>query len=330
MEIGAEVVPVPRMGLLGEYHLDLRDQVSAVESGGFGPMDRKGIPLVDYDRLFRGRTAADGKRAYGVHYTPVTIAQYGLGSLNRYYSTGDPESCGGFLRQADWLLENLDTTPQGFGVWLHQFEFPAYQLKPPWVSAMAQGQGMSVLLRAHELTNDQKYLDAASRAFGSFLHDISEGGVCTYDGEDSLWLEEFPSCPPSRVLNGFIFALWGVLDLYRVTGDSRARDVWQGGLHTLKTNLHRYERVFWSCYDLLRRTISSLGYHQLHVLQLDVLSQLTGEQTFAECARRWQAYADGQYRLRRLVMRKAVGALRRAGLSPSPAVVGISIHSPSG
>ena len=118
------------------------------------------------------------------------------------------------------------------------------------------------------------------------------------------------------------------MDLYRVTGDSKARDVWQGGLHTLKTNLHRYERVFWSCYDLLRRTISSPGYHQLHVLQLDVLSQLTGEPMFAEYAQRWQAYADGQHRLRRLVMRKAAGAMRRAGLLTQPAVIGVSINLP--
>jgi len=316
IEVGSE---------LRGYYLDLSELAQFVEREGYGPLPDDGIPVVDYDRLFRGRAAINGKRVYGAHRTPVTIAQYALGSLSRCYTTGNREFCSCFLRQAQWLLENLVTTSQGFGVWLHQFEFLNYQLKPPWVSAMAQGQGMSVLLRAYQLTNDQKYLDAASQAFGAFQYDISEGGVCMHDDEGNLWLEEFPTHPPSRVLNGFMFALWGVLDLYRVTGDSKARDVWQGGLHTLKTNLHRYERVFWSCYDLLRRTISSPGYHQLHVLQLDVLSQLTGEPIFAECAQRWRAYADGQYRLRRLVMRKAAGALRRAGLSPSPAVVGISI-----
>lgn len=318
-----EIGHVSEKTLLGDYYLDLSKSDHIYDL-----MDKRGIPLSDYDRLFRGNALANGERIYGVHYTPVTIAQYGLDNLSRYYATEDPEFCSRFLRQAKWLLENLEATSRGFGVWLHRFEFPIYRLKPAWVSAMAQGQGMSVLLRAYQLTNDQKYLDAASQAFGSFQYDIGEGGVCTHDDEGNLWLEEFPTRPPSRVLNGFIFALWGVMDLYRVTGDSKARDVWQSGLHTLKTNLHRYERVFWSCYDLLRRTISSLGYHQLHVLQLDVLSQLTGEPTFAEYAQRWQAYADGQYRLRRLVMRKAAGALRRAGLLPQPAVIGVSINLP--
>ena len=38
------------------------------------------------------------------------------------------------------------------------------QLPPGWYSAMGQGQGMSTLVRAFNLTGDKKYLETAEKA----------------------------------------------------------------------------------------------------------------------------------------------------------------------
>jgi hypothetical protein len=313
-------------GHLGNYYLDLSEAAPFIASGAVGPLDADGIPMADYDVAFRGHPAADPERRYGVHYTPVTTAEYALGNLGCYLTTRDPNFRGVFIRQADWLRRNL-TVGARFGVWLHTFEFPPYGLAAPWVSAMAQGEGVSVLLRAHEMTRDPVYLTAACHAFGAFLHDFSEQGVSVRDEHGDLWLEEFPTTPPVHVLNGFIFALWGVLDFYRVTRDSRARSVWEEGVQTLRKNLHRYELNWWSRYDLRSRSACSAHYHRTHVRQLFVMADLADEPVFAEYAKRWQAFADGRRRRRRFAGRVARGLLRRAGLLPERAVRGVSVSS---
>ena len=38
--------------------------------------------------------------------------------------------------------------------------------------------------------------------------------------------------------------------------------------------------------------LASPFYHQLHVVQLRVMSKLTGDQSFAEVAERWAGYAQ--------------------------------------
>lgn len=309
---------------LGHYYLEYTDASHQIESGRVGPLDAQGIPLADYDALFRGHPSVDQSRTYGVHYTPVTVAEYGLGLWSRYLASRDAELRSRFLAQADWFVATLKDLP-GFGVWLHDFAFPVYNLEPPWVSAMAQGQGVSVLLRAFQLTGDDRYLAAATSAFGAFKIDIHFGGVSCED-MGYLWLEEFPCSPPTHVLNGFVYALWGVLDYLRVTNSNDARLLWDRGIVTIRANLHRYELAFWSRYDLNTRHLASAHYHNVHVLQLGILSALTGDLVLSDYHLRWKAYENGARRWRRWCEQKARGLLRRTGLLPRPEIHGVSVH----
>ena len=52
-------------------------------------------------------------------------------------------------------------------------------------------------------SKDPKYLDAARRAFE---HPIHQGGVAFTDASGDLWFEEYIVCPPTHILNGFIWA----------------------------------------------------------------------------------------------------------------------------
>ncbi|NJP32587.1 D-glucuronyl C5-epimerase family protein [Micromonospora thermarum] len=57
------------------------------------------------------------------------------------------------------------------------------------------------------------------------------------DEEGFLWLEEYPVTPGvtgERVLNGHIFALYGVYDYWRLTADSRAVAIFDGAASTLR------------------------------------------------------------------------------------------------
>ena len=64
-----------------------------------------------------------------------------------------------FLNNADWLVDNA-INKGSFSLLQYNFPLPIYNLKAPWFSAMANGQVLQVLIKAHEITLDSKYLTA--------------------------------------------------------------------------------------------------------------------------------------------------------------------------
>lgn len=313
--------------ILGDYYLDFSKRVTPVMSGCFGPFDADGVPLVDNDKLFNNSPIVGKKDAYGIHYTPVTIAQFGLSLYSSHLQKPNPKYYNLFISQADWHVNNISATSDGGGVWLHNFEFPIYNLHKPWISAMAQGQGISLVLRAYQATKNSKYLDAACRAYQSLNSEVITGGVSTRDHLGNLWLEEYPTDPPSHVLNGFIFAIWGVLDFYRATNDINAGIMYKECIKTLRDNIKKYEGVFWSKYDIHTRENISLSYHMIHVMQLQVLAQLTNDSILIETARRWGDYATGKYSIVRTAYRYTRALMRRLGFCNKKLVKGISFSS---
>ncbi len=106
--------------------------------------DSPGIPLLDYHGQI------------GLQYNPIAIAQWGLGNYNLYCADRDSARREKFLAASDWLCTNLEQNRFGISVWNHHFNWEYRNpLKSPWYSGLAQGQGISLLLRAH--------LDTASR-----------------------------------------------------------------------------------------------------------------------------------------------------------------------
>jgi hypothetical protein len=248
-----------------------------------GVYDASGVPQLDYHGHI------------GPQYNPIAIAQYGLGNYNLWRQSGDLSGKKKFFLIADWLSSHLEQNPQGLAVWNHHFDWEYRDtLRAPWYSALAQGQGISVLVRAHKESGDPKYLDAARRAFVSFQRPMAEGGVAFTDASGDLWLEEYIVSPPTHILNGFIWALWGVHDYALATKDAAAQELFSRGVRTLLHNLDRYDLGFWSLYEhsgTRLPMVASRFYHQLHIVQLRVMHRLTGEEKFAQVADRWQGYA---------------------------------------
>ena len=98
---------------------------------------------------------------------------------------------------------------------------------------MAQGQGISLLVRAHAANGGTKYLNAAGRAFQSFLAGTDQGGIAFTDAGGNLWFEEYLVSPPTHILNGFIWAAWGVYDYFLVTGSLQAKTLFEQLVKTL-------------------------------------------------------------------------------------------------
>ncbi|MGC2447081.1 MAG: D-glucuronyl C5-epimerase family protein [Candidatus Sulfotelmatobacter sp.] len=277
---------------LGEYYMLFTEKADYR-----GAYDPSRVPQLDYHGHI------------GLQYNPIAIAQYGLGNYNLWRQTGDPTRKQKFLLIADWLCSNLEPNAQGFAVWNHHFNWEYRDtLRAPWYSALAQGQGISLLVRAYKETGVPKYLDAARRAFVSFQHSIPDGGVAFTDESGDLWFEEYIVSPPTHILNGFIWALWGVYDYFLATKDSSAQDLFLRGVRTLLHNLDRFDLSFWSLYEQSGTRlpmVASTFYHRLHIVQLRIMYRLTGEDTFIRIAERWEAYTRSRSNRARALAYKA-------------------------
>ncbi|HTS06153.1 MAG TPA: D-glucuronyl C5-epimerase family protein [Candidatus Eisenbacteria bacterium] len=277
---------------LGQYYMLFGEKADYQ-----GTYDANGIPLLDYHGHI------------GLQYNPIAVAQYGLGNYNLWRRTNDPSRKEKFFRVAGWLCSNMEQNPQGLAVWNHHFNWEYRDtLRAPWYSALAQGQGISVLVRAYKESDNPKYLDAARRAFLSFQTSVVEGGVAFTDESGDLWFEEYIVSPPTHILNGFIWALWGVYDFALATREQSAVELFNRGVKTLLHNLGRYDLGFWSTYEQSGTKlpmVASTFYHGLHIVQLRIMCRLTNEQEFARVADRWETYTRSRANRTRAVLSKA-------------------------
>jgi len=278
---------------LGEYSMLFTEKADYQ-----GAYDAAGIPQLDYHGHI------------GLQYNPIAIAQYALGNYNLWRRTNDPDRKRKFFQIADWLVSSLEQNAHGLAVWNHHFDWEYRDpLKAPWYSALAQGQGISVLVRAHKESGEQRYLEAARQAFTSFQHPIQRGGVAFTDESGDLWFEEYIVSPPTHILNGFIWALWGVHDYALATKEADAQDLFSRGVRTLLHNIDRYDLGFWSLYEQSGTRlpmVASSFYHRLHIVQLRVMHRLTGEAKFGEVADRWERFTRSRANRIRALLYKTV------------------------
>ncbi|HEX5316916.1 MAG TPA: D-glucuronyl C5-epimerase family protein, partial [Candidatus Kapabacteria bacterium] len=246
-----------RSDTLGSYYMDF------ARKADYPIHDAHGIPMLNYHGEI------------GPQYNPISIAQGGLGHFNLFLQTQSVERRNKFILAADWLCARLEQNAHGVWVWNHEFDWEyRTPLKAPWYSGLAQGQGISLLVRAFQQTCEKKYLDCANRAFESFLKPMSEGGVTFFDTRGDIWFEEYIVSPPTHILNGFIWAAWGIYDYFLATQNHDALSLFQSAVNTLRNNLNRYDLGFWSLYEqsgTLLPMVASPFYHRLHIVQLQIM-----------------------------------------------------------
>jgi hypothetical protein len=264
--------------LLGKWYTDLSHKYHKRRV-----FDKAGIPLVNY--------------AGEMQYNPVAISQYALSAYEHYLIKKERVYEEAFLNQANWLVENMRETVTGFGVWQYNFDLLGVgDVKAPWVSAMAQGLGISVLLRAYQITNDEAYFLSARKALASFKYPISQGGVRSVD--DGVYYEEVPSNENLHILNGFITSLFGIYDFYRVTRSEDAFKLFDEGVRTLEHGLSNYDTGFWSKYEFyglrnwthILEPLATMHYHNEHISQLEVLAAITEKDLFEDYSEKWNGY----------------------------------------
>ncbi|EYB68127.1 hypothetical protein DEIPH_ctg026orf0024 [Deinococcus phoenicis] len=236
-------------GVLAGYFNDMTAKVH-----WDGPQNAQGLPVVET----QGRPLL----------FPTMLLQKALGHWDAALArSGEAERASHereFLRLARWAAQAQDE--RGGWAWWPLLGLPY----PSPYSAMIQGEGLSVLVRAAQLTGEGGYLAAAQRALQPLQTEVSRGGVARRIAEGVV-LEEFPSEHLNAALNGWVFALFGLHEFLLVREDPEARALLGSTLRALAALLPRYDAGFWSYYDLQGK-IASPFYHQLHLAQLGALA----------------------------------------------------------
>lgn len=232
----------------------------------------------------------------------VSITLRGRGSVDNI-TLANNAHIAQFYYAANWLVRHQDDQG-GWPIMVTRKLASGYlELPPGWYSAMAQGQAMSLLVRAYLRSQNPRYLDSALRATAIFDIPSSEGGVLAKFADVYPWYEEYPTTPSSFVLNGFIYSLLGLYDL-KVTAPSNLADdasrLYTQGLKSLKTLLPFFDTGSGSIYDLRHYTLgvapnlARWDYHTTHINQLLLLCTVNDDPFFKETATRWIGYMNGK------------------------------------
>lgn len=167
---------------------------------------------------------------------------------------------------------------------------PRYGLAPGWSSGMAQGLFVSATREAVRCgaVEQSEVQGAVSASIEHMRTPIGSGGCTFYD---TAWtsVEECPSSSPSRIFNGAVFAILGLLD-------SGYSEDWEFAVRLasdLSRHLGQWDSGWWSYYDVLDKTPASPDYHRLHIELLGALDNHFPGYNFGLARTRFISYYQG-------------------------------------
>jgi heparosan-N-sulfate-glucuronate 5-epimerase len=236
---------------------------------------------------FRSKTDAKAARDPSL-LLPVDLAQLALGWYERMLF-GDRRAGPHFEYACRLLLDRAEASDDAL-LWPHGLRVPKYGLAGRWYSGMAQGQAASVFVRAYLHSRNAGYAIAARQAIEPLLRCDSRFVTATPAGPI---LEEAEADPPSHILNGWIFTLWGLWDVQVGLADEDVRPLVDETIGCLRAHIESYDVGWWTRYSLFPHILPDLAkpfYHRLHVHQMAVLYRLTGISEFGSAAERWASY----------------------------------------
>ena len=240
--------------------------------------DSKGVPINNaYIDVENGKP----------HYYPISIGQFGLAVFHTYLDTKSEEKKQLFLNIANWFYDNKIEEDVLGAYWLTETPKPEYKVVEPWKSAFTQSRAISILLRAWQLTGEDKYLEVTKKALITFTIPIENKGVTALTKYGNFY-EEYPASEPTMVLDGHIFALWGLYDFIRAvpseldsSNNKLAKNLFDEGIESLIKWLPEYDMGYWLEFNKCKMPHypkidpCTIGYLRLVTNQLLVLYKLT-------------------------------------------------------
>jgi glycosyltransferase involved in cell wall biosynthesis len=224
------------------------------------------------------------------HQDPRAVVRHALVLWNRYITANDAKVLNEFIARVRWLVEHKRDIGE------HASGWPIYQYCPKshtsgsWLSAVAQGCGLSVLVRAYQVTRDKVLLEIGDRVAQTFLQDILDGGVSSPIGDGGTFFEEIAVYPASHELTGFVFALFGLHDYMALTNDARFKRLIAHSHATMHLLLDEFDSGFWTYPDLRTNRLSSHSELTLQIMLLETLAFHSGCDHCSTFAQRWHSY----------------------------------------
>lgn len=221
-------------------------------------------------------------------YHPVGMAQYCQQLINIYFRTND-RKCLEVLKAHAEKFIGIGVEIDGTILFPYVFDYNFNSrdlMKAPWYTAMAQGEILCVFSRLYELTGDKDYHETATKIFKSFSRFKGKYGqwVSCIDKHGNLWLEEYPSEQPSHVLNGMIFAIFGIYDYYLINRGENELKMLKAAITTIKKNMDHYRNEDNLSYYSMKYSVINPNYHPIHIKQLRLLHAISGIRDFEEMA----------------------------------------------
>ena len=254
---------------LGIYPSSIAPRVG---QGHYDLFDSDGIPGV-----------YDGENRFMHHWT--TICSYALAQWELYLRSGEELHSHEFMKIANFLANNYEDEKDGVVFILYRDATKTSGIN----CAMNQGEAISVLLRAFELTGNRKYLKLAEAAAIPFSRECEEGGVISYiPNTDIIWYLE----AVKFILNGHNYALWGLWELNKVLNSDQSNKLFQQGLQSLEKALPLFDAGYWSWYWVNeRKYMATIMYHNLHIIQLEHLASVTESKIIGFYAKKFDLYS---------------------------------------
>lgn len=234
---------------------------------------------------------------------PAGLAQLGLGWWERMLA-GEANAADRFLAVCA-ALERRAVAERGALWWPSRVSVAKYAPLSVY-SALPQAQVISAFIRAFLLTGDLRWKSLALDALPPLL--TPKSSELVFQTDEGPVLEEGPSDPPSHILNGWIYALWGLWEAKIALEHEGAGTTFELSLACLRRMLGAYDVGWWTRYSLYPHFLPDLAkpfYHKLHADQVEILDRLFGYPEFGQAAFRWRAYDTTVGRARAVAQKAA-------------------------
>ena len=259
-------------GPTGRYPLNL---IPRLQEGHYDRFDDEGIPI---------RLAENGGGSY---YNYTTVCSYALANWETYLLGGETNNAKILVTTAEFLIRSAEAMPDG--------SLLLRDTRDDSLSSMFQGEAVSVLSRAWHYTKEDRFTDAIKGCILPFRRPLEDNGVlATVSANGATWYEERGELPVRHILNGMIYALWGLRDASLAIGDPTAETLFRRGVDSVEQCLPLFDTGYWSRYWVPEDDldyIASMMYHNLHIVQLSALARQTGRDIFQQHADRYDRYA---------------------------------------
>lgn len=221
-------------------------------------------------------------------YSPLVVARYALKQLAIAAAATAPEEAAAARARACSVLDALRRSGQATGAWGNGPASDA--MTSETASAMVQGVVISALVRLVDGRPDDQLAELLDRAFDRIWTSVESGGTRSAL-EGGAFLEEFPRRPPSHILNGCVYGLFGLYDLADALSHDGARRAAAHVESTLDRAIARFDAPLgWSRYALDvygHAPLASVHYHAAHVALVRVVALRSGGQNLTRAAQRW-------------------------------------------